>query len=455
MPLFLRPGTWRRRHILAFGWFVWLCTGMAVAADDSAVAPPTTEQQQKVTREIDRLYKGELSAPRGSPTRAVLAKKLLKTAGDSKEDLVSRYVLLQRARTIAAESGDTETALAAAKQLADSYAIDGGAIQLDTVSALARSTTEGFSLLVDRVDSLVDVAVAADRYDAADRLASQAIICAQRSRDSSIIARADAIHHEVAQIRAALEAQQKMTANAKASDADKSLAAGKFYCFMKGQWEKGLPSLADGSDAKWKALAREELQHSTDPLDKAALAEHWWKAAVTEKDLAQRRIHAHAAAMLTEAAPSLSGIAKLGAEKHIVEFMEAEGARRPMSELLVDASIDGNAELHITPKGIYWKEFEVDKPGIDDPIFINEKPWTPKWGNPAKRGTDVCESLPLPIGKLGFDLKIEAVTRERGQEGIDPRDPVTIKTEGGEQIVRIPDGQSGSRWYRIKLWRKR
>lgn len=455
MVFLLRRRSWRLGHFLAFGWFLWVGVGTAVAADDLPVAPSMADQQ-KISREIDRLYKGELSAPRGSPARLGLAKKLLKTAADSKQDPVGRYVILQRSRTIAIESGDAATALTAAKELADSYSIDGWTLQSDTVNALAHSMTEGFSALMDRVDLLVDAAVAADRYEAADRLASQAIVCAQKSRDPGIIARADAIRREVGQIRTALDLHQKVVANAKASDADKSLAAGKFLCFMKGQWGKGLPLLAEGGDAKWKVLAVNDLRNPTEPLDKAALAERWWAAAATEKDLAQRRIRAHAVELFTEAAPSLSGATKLGAEKYIAEFMEAEALRRPMSELLIDANIDGNAELHVTPKGIYWKEIEVDKPGWDQPIFVNEKPWSPKWGKPAdKRGTDRCELLPLPIGRLGFDLTIVSVTTERGGGDIDPRDPVTIKSEGGEQIVWIPDTQSGSRWYRIKLWRKR
>jgi len=77
-------------------------------------------------------------------------------------------------------------------------------------------------------------------------------------------------------------------------------------------------------------------------------------------------------------------------------------------------------------------------------------------GTPPKRnaGNDRSDLLPLPLGTLNFDFEVLAITQQRGQRGIDKRDPVTLRSQDGQQILSIPDRQLGSRWYRVRLFRK-
>jgi len=45
-----------------------------------------------------------------------------------------------------------------------------------------------------------------------------------------------------------------------------------------------------------------------------------------------------------------------------------------------------------------------------------------------------------------------AVGQPRAVEGINRRDPVTSRHEGGEFIVSIPDRNSGWQWYRFRIY---
>src|SRR6202034_200007 len=119
--------------------------------------------------------------------------------------------------------------------------------------------------------------------------------------------------------------------------------------------------------------------------------------------------------------------------------------------------IDGNSQLHITTAGIYWvengKPFKPGRnDGVNEPTYINGKEWWPKWGNPNEpRGNDKTEMLELPIGSGDFDVEVIAVAKHRDDQGIEKRDPVTIKKVGEEWVVSIPDKQIGARWYTIRL----
>ena len=47
------------------------------------------------------------------------------------------------------------------------------------------------------------------------------------------------------------------------------MIAASYYCFLKNDWEKGLPYLAKGRDVTLKTLAQRELQEKPkDPADR-------------------------------------------------------------------------------------------------------------------------------------------------------------------------------------------
>jgi hypothetical protein len=127
-------------------------------------------------------------------------------------------------------------------------------------------------------------------------------------------------------------------------------------------------------------------------------------------------------------------------------------------DIVVEALIDGDSEFWVTPKGVYWKSLGVGKPGRhqdrNEPTWINGKSWMPEWGKPSEyRGRDETKPLPLPVGTTNFRLELQAVGGEKGCQGIQNRDPVTLRSEGENQVVSIPDSQRDSRWYRFRLYR--
>jgi hypothetical protein len=133
---------------------------------------------------------------------------------------------------------------------------------------------------------------------------------------------------------------------------------------------------------------------------------------------------------------------------------------KPPKEIIVEALIDGDSELWVTSKGIYWKNVgkETAKPGRHDgknePTYVNGKRWMPEWGKPQEeRGFDESKSFSMPIGKVNLRFELQAVGTEKGREGIDTRDAVTMSSSGDALVIRIPDHQMDSRWYRFRLYR--
>lgn len=81
-------------------------------------------------------------------------------------------------------------------------------------------------------------------------------------------------------------------------DAEANEMIGRLYCFILGDWAKGLPLFEKAKDKDLKALASKEL--GADPKDlaaKAPVADGWWSHSAKLKGSEAKAARAHAAAL--------------------------------------------------------------------------------------------------------------------------------------------------------------
>ena len=112
------------------------------------------------------------------------------------------------------------------------------------------------------------------------------------------------------------------------ADADANLTAGKWYCFIKGNWEKGLPFLAKSGHKDFSDLAKQELGKPSGSKSCVALADGWWALSEKEHSSLKPAYQHHAAQWYGEALPGLSGLSKVQVEKRIAAIKQdaiAEG----------------------------------------------------------------------------------------------------------------------------------
>ncbi len=133
-------------------------------------------------------------------------------------------------------------------------------------------------------------------------------------------------------------------------------------------------------------------------------------------------------------------------------------AKKTGVEFVIEALVDGHSVLHVKPDAMYWESEKASKPGLwekhNDPTYINGKPWVPHWHTKSRSGPDKSYPTPVPFGTIELEYELLAVTKEKGQSGIEQRSPIEAKVEGQEFVVRIPDAQSEGRWYKFTLRKK-
>ena len=101
------------------------------------------------------------------------------------------------------------------------------------------------------------------------------------------------------------------------ADPEANLAVGRYHCFVKGDWDKGLPTLARGSDAALTQLATTELTKPTTAEEQKKLGDGWWEFAGSKVNFAWKGSQARAAHWYREAVARLEGPAKVEVEQKL------------------------------------------------------------------------------------------------------------------------------------------
>lgn len=311
-----------------------LIIGVMLAVGSSRAAPSTAPRLLAVPDEgaraaslkmLREVYASDYkdTTPVG---RKRLATKLLERADRKDVEPAARYVMLMEASGFFADAGDAIGAVDAMDGIADRFNVDGVGLKLAAFrKAVPRAGTPGEKESVATAGlMLLDELIEAMRYGDAQgilpmvegavggatlnkeiaaaarpRLTSARYVCAQHQQARGSIDRADTA--------------------AGLGDEAVQLAAGRFYCFVAGQWSKGLSSLAGSSDADLKSLAKQELARPTEADKQLALADGWWQIAEKLPGPQQQTVREHAAQWYSAVLPKVSGLQKTLVEKRLAE----------------------------------------------------------------------------------------------------------------------------------------
>ncbi len=285
-------------------------------------SPPDATLIESAERLVMEVFQSELDAARKSSEKAELAKTLLQHARTTGDDPNVRYVLLDKSAHLAAEAGDLETATEALDELAASFEMDVLPVWLDclkrTVKAVPLSEKRS---VADKSLSMMDAAIQQDNFDLAKAFGNLALETGRGVRDLELIRTSvsrikevGVIEDQYTSIAAALA-----TLESDPGDPEANLAVGKYQCFTKGNWQRGMGLLAQGSDLVLKNLAGEELAKPSDHSRQLALGDRWWELAESSEFSQEQktRIQERAALWYARALPALAGVDKAKAQARL------------------------------------------------------------------------------------------------------------------------------------------
>ncbi len=272
-----------------------------------------------------RVYADEFDRAKSSKQKRSLAEELLKQGIETQNDPAGKYTLLDLASKIYAGAGDYESAAAANQKLAANFEIDVLTRHAQALATAARAASgpDEHSAFVQHADLLLDDILSRDRFELALSVANVAVASARKSRDNAKLAamrdRIDSIARWKRQFADVAEASETLQQDA--LDPEANLVVGKYLCFVKQNWQSGLPLLALGSDDALKVLAARDLSDTSETNQMMARADAWWKYSDDETNADHRRAQrSRAAHWYSAALPDLTGLNKARVEKQLEQL---------------------------------------------------------------------------------------------------------------------------------------
>jgi hypothetical protein len=297
---------------------------LLVAQDEKKVPVPDASAQKAAEKLIKEVFKDEY-AKKSSEDKTALAKKLLEQAAQTKDDAASHFVMLREARDLATAAGDVVTAIKAIDETEIRYETDAQTLKLAVYSTASKNakTPEESVALARLFLKVAEDAIAADRYETADKALTEASTLARRGKEVALIARVDAKKKEILDRKSRFERTRKAKEVLEKNPGDPAanLAVGLHECFTRGDWDTGLPLLAKGSDEPLKALASRDLAAPRDAPGQTAVGDGWWDLSEKESNPAIKlNQRARALRWYEESVQGSTGLTKAKIEKRVGEL---------------------------------------------------------------------------------------------------------------------------------------
>lgn len=300
-------------------------------------APSAAATKQAIT-EVKEIFRDDYAKATTPPAKLGLARQLLGQA-DKTTAAPEQWALFSEVMRLASDAGDIELSFAAIEKAGGLFAIDVDDLKLDAISKLAtKAPLPALDGLARAALELAQRALAAGDAATSSKSLSLAAGLARKTKNRAMLA-------EVTKIQQSARDQEKESKELAAikaklasdpSNPDICLEAGKYFCFKAGDWARGLPLLAKGSDTDLARLAVADVNGSKTADAISALGDAWWDWAENQRGAMKAAGMGRAADHYRSIITQLQGLDRARLEKRIAAA-DAEdsgrGKRTPLADL--------------------------------------------------------------------------------------------------------------------------
>jgi serine/threonine protein kinase len=330
--------------------------------------PPDGAEQREIRARVKSLFRDDYAKKTPEEVRA-LSKKLYEAARRSGNDASTKYVLLEEARDQGIRCGDASATFAALDALLAEYEVDARRIWPDALRQLSQSAREpaAAAAFVSECVARARQAATADDYDLAGEFLKHAEPAVRRAGDASAAASFLEAQARFRRAQTAFRAAQGAFRKLETDPADDAahLEVGRYLCFGKGDWTRGLEHLARGTDLYLRKAAELERTAAADPTRLADAADAWRAYPSRSVDV-RESIEEHAVDLYRAAWPGLAGARRDPVRDHLLraavregpagdappaEWFIGTGTRRDLYRLDRSRARAGKGSLRVDPGG--------------------------------------------------------------------------------------------------------
>ncbi len=240
------------------------------------LAVPTADAVKAARLKLRETFKDDF-AKKGAEERLAFSKSLRETAVTEK-DAAQKYALFAEAVVLAADAGSIDEAFASVDEMCAVFDTSSPREKGQILSAAAKkaSKPDEFKSLVCKYLAVVNEAIADSDPAVASDLLDDCKALAFKAKDRVLSGSLSEKAKEIAALSAELKKLKPSMDKLKESpdDPEANLVVGRYACFSKSDWEKGVAMLAKSSDGTLKAAAKLEAEAS-DPEKTSKAADAW------------------------------------------------------------------------------------------------------------------------------------------------------------------------------------
>jgi hypothetical protein len=262
----------------------------------TAAAPPEAEiMRQAVPASVDlnrassrlrELFTEKIRSAKYGDEKSDLATEMLEQAEAMTADHPGAYALQNAAMRLATEAGNADVLVRAIDQRVIRFEVDAYKENVEALTAFSeatasmnRDTIEGKVSLLERVVHVIHAAISENDFIRGAKLARLATRVLDRNSQTEIYSKFSRLRSHLGAAQSEyedsiefLQAYRNDPSNVKAG-----AAFGKFLCFIKGDWDTGLPLIAKGDpNDDLRTLAQLDLEGADAIVDQVALGDAWW-----------------------------------------------------------------------------------------------------------------------------------------------------------------------------------
>ncbi len=299
---------------------------------------PAAAALEAATKEVRETFKQQFTNAKKDSDKLALAQKLQVLAKDSDDDLAVKFVCLEEARKLVAETGDLNQAFQSIDELALEFRVDPPQVKSATLKAAAPKlkTPEHNRDLVDKSILLVDQFESNDQYFDALSVATVAAQAVLKVKDKALAVSVQGVRRDSEEVAKEFSSAAKArdVLKSRPDDKEAKLIWGKWLCLRKDDWDEGLKFLRGVSDEKLKDLATRDLNRPDDKAGFLSLGTDWLDYAKSRKDRGHNRFAARSLYWLFKASEDATGIAKSKIETQIEQAELILNRSSPLAGLI-------------------------------------------------------------------------------------------------------------------------
>jgi len=409
---------------------------------------PGAADTQKAVAAVQDIFRAEYTSASTPANRKALAQHLAAQAGQT-TNLSDKWALFTEAARLAVEAGDGAGVFAIIDATAMIYDVDRQQAKVEAIGKLVPKVDPKAAedLVLETVRMSQELVSRGDLAEA-KKLSLMAAALVKKTGNRQLVAEVNKLANGIREAQKTAKDRDVLLERLAGMPDDPKLAleAGSFFCFREGDWPRGLPYLAKGSDTKLAALAKDDLLAAGNAAAGVPVGDAWWAWADAQKGDVRSAGRQRAVLFYERAMPQAQGLERVRLEKRIKEA-EGGGLDGSKTGFLADLPVAQRSGLNF---------FALDGRLNGKPVVCSDREWAKGIiATPRIEGMDgvVAFNVPAgakrligkaglfghPAGTVGFEIRVDGQRVWSSRQLADPSqvESFDIPLYGGKELELV------------------